>query len=279
MTSSRALFKAFALASGLAIAAAACGSSTATQAPASQGAASQPAASGGAASPSAAADACAGDPITLNIWGGYPEVDAVYKAAGEEFTKLHPNVSFTVFSTDLRGFEQKLTTAIPSGTAGDVVVRTTNFLSRFIDQNLLQPLPEDLNAAITSERLREGSPRGQHLRGQHVGHADLHRRHRHLLQHRHVHRGRDHRPAEVDGRPDRKRVQAGRQGRDQGTRRAPAGASGLPVRAAVSPRSSGSCSSSPARRSSARPPRAPASGSPSTTAPRASSCSRCTSTC
>jgi len=150
MTSSRALFKAFALASSLAIAVAACGSGSTTPAPASQGAASQPAASGGAASPSAAADACAGDPITLNVWGGYPEVDAVYKAAGEEFTKLHPNVSFTVFSTDLRGFEQKLTTAIPSGTAGDVVVRTTNFLSRFIDQNLLQPLPEDLNAAITA---------------------------------------------------------------------------------------------------------------------------------
>jgi multiple sugar transport system substrate-binding protein len=148
MTSSRALFKAFALASGLAIAAAACGSSTATQPPASQGAASQPAASGGASAP--AADACAGDPITLNIWGGYPEVDAVYKAAGEEFTKLHPNVSFTVFSTDLRGFEQKLTTAIPSGTAGDVIVRTTNFLSRFIDQDLLQPLPEDLKTAITA---------------------------------------------------------------------------------------------------------------------------------
>ena len=97
-----------------------------------------------------AADACGTDPITLNIWGGYPELDAVYKAAGEAFTALHPNVSFTVFSTDLRGFEQKLTTAIPSGTAGDVVVRTTNFLARFIDEDLLMPLPADLNTAITA---------------------------------------------------------------------------------------------------------------------------------
>ena len=52
-------------------------------------------------------------PITLNIWGGYPEIDAVYKKAGEAYTALHPNVTFTVFSTDLRGFEQKLTTALP----------------------------------------------------------------------------------------------------------------------------------------------------------------------
>jgi multiple sugar transport system substrate-binding protein len=132
----------------LAIVVGAC-SSTATNAPASAapGESQAPAES---QAPSAAADPCGTEPITLNIWGGYPEVDPVYKAAGEEFTKLHPNVSFTVFSTDLRGFEQKLTTAIPSGTAGDVVVRTTNFLARFIDEDLLQPLPEDLKTAITT---------------------------------------------------------------------------------------------------------------------------------
>jgi multiple sugar transport system substrate-binding protein len=98
----------------------------------------------------AAANACGTNPVTLNIWGGYPEIDPVYKAAGEAFTKLHPNVSFTVFSTDLRGFEQKLTTALPSNTAGEVVVRTTNFLARFIDQGLLLPLPADLKTAVTA---------------------------------------------------------------------------------------------------------------------------------
>ena len=95
------------------------------------------------------ADACGTDPITLDIWGGYPEVDEVYKQAGAAFKETHPNVDFTVFSTDLRGFEQKLTTALPSKTAGDVVVRTTNFLARFIDEGLLQPVPDDLKAAIT----------------------------------------------------------------------------------------------------------------------------------
>ena len=50
-----------------------------------------------------------------------------------------PERDFTVFSTDLRGFEQKLTTALPSKTAGEVVIRTTNFLARFIDQGLLAP--------------------------------------------------------------------------------------------------------------------------------------------
>jgi multiple sugar transport system substrate-binding protein len=147
MTSSRALIKAITLLSGLAIVVGACGTGAATQAPASQA----PVASAGSAPPAseAAANACGTDPITLNVWGGYPEVDPVYKAAGDAFKATHPNVDFTVFSTDLRGFEQKLTTALPSKTAGEVVIRTTNFLARFIDEGLLAPLPDDLKAAVT----------------------------------------------------------------------------------------------------------------------------------
>jgi multiple sugar transport system substrate-binding protein len=151
---SRTSVKAFTLAAALAIVVGACGGSTATNAPASVAPASVAPASVAPASVAPASPVavnnCGTDPVTLNVWGGYPEIDPVYKAAGEAFTKTHPNVSFTVFSTDLRGFETKLTTALPSGTAGDVVVRTTNFLSRFIDQNLLAPLPDDLTAAVTT---------------------------------------------------------------------------------------------------------------------------------
>ena len=134
----------FALASTLALVVGACGGSTATQTPAGT------TAPGASPTEAAAVDPCGTEPITLNVWGGYPEVDEVYKQAGAAFTAAHPNVSFTIFSTDLRGFEQKLTTAIPSNTAGDVVVRTTNFLARFIDEALLMPLPDDLKRAITT---------------------------------------------------------------------------------------------------------------------------------
>ncbi len=141
---SRASIKALALGASLALGAAACGGAAAPSASTGGGAGSPAASAGGGT-----ANACGTAPITLNVWGGYPENDPVYKSAGEAFTKTHPNVSFTVFSTDLRGFEQKLTTAIPSGTAGDVIVRTTNFLARFIDQGLLQPVPDDIKAAVT----------------------------------------------------------------------------------------------------------------------------------
>lgn len=147
MTEPRAVRKALALVSTFAIIIGAC-SSAATPSPTAAPAESS-GASAGAASPSAAANACGDAPVTLNVWGGYPENDPVWKLAGENFKKTHPNVDFTVFSTDLRGFEQKLTTALPSNTAGDVVIRTTNFLARFIDQNLLAPLPADLKTAVT----------------------------------------------------------------------------------------------------------------------------------
>ena len=148
MKQSTAWKRVFALSAALGLAIGACGPA-ATSSPSSP-AASAPTGSGpaGSVAPSPVANACGDADITLNIWGGYPEMDPVYKKAGEAYTALHPNVSFTVFSTDLRGFEQKLTTALPSNTAGDVVIRTSNFLARFIDQGLLAPVPDEIQAFI-----------------------------------------------------------------------------------------------------------------------------------
>jgi multiple sugar transport system substrate-binding protein len=117
----------------------------------SPGVAAPLAGSAGDATYQQASDACGTDPITLDVWGGYAEMEAVYSKAGEAFTALHPNVSFTIYESagDLRGFETKLVTALPTNTAGDVIVRTTNFLARFIDGGLFQPLPDDLEAAVT----------------------------------------------------------------------------------------------------------------------------------
>jgi multiple sugar transport system substrate-binding protein len=152
MKQSVGLKKGLALVTALGLALGAC-SPGATASPNAGG--SPGATSGGGASPSASTavtNACGDAAITLNVWGGYPELDAVYKKAGEAYKALHPNVDFTIFSTDLRGFEQKLTTALPSNTAGDVVVRTSNFLARFIDQGLLAPVPDDLLATIIPDR-------------------------------------------------------------------------------------------------------------------------------
>lgn len=141
-----------AMISVLAIVVGACGGGAVSPAPTTA-----PTAAGGSSAPAPSSSAAVANPcgdaaVTLNVWGGYPELDPVYKKAGEAYKALHPNVDFTVFSTDLRGFEQKLTTALPSNTAGDVVVRTSNFLARFIDQGLLAPVPADLLASVSTDR-------------------------------------------------------------------------------------------------------------------------------
>ena len=80
MTSSRTMTRTLALASAFVLVVAACGSGTASQAPAATaGASADPGASQGA---SPEANACGTEPLTLNVWGGYPEVDEVYKQAG-----------------------------------------------------------------------------------------------------------------------------------------------------------------------------------------------------
>ena len=224
-------------------------------------------------------NACGDAPVTLNIWGGYPEMDAVYKKAGEAYKALHPNVDFTVFSTDLRGFEQKLTTALPSNTAGDVVVRTTNFLARFIDQGLLAPIPDDIKSTVKARRrTRTRSSRTPPTRTRSCGVPIFIGRHRALLQQGHVRRGRASRPRRrrwTSSWADAKKL--AKSSTPAATSPAPASASGSAARAAASPRSSGSCCSSTGMSSSERD-RRPASGPPTTTAPRASSSSRSTST-
>ena len=220
--------KGLALFAALGLAIGACGPA-ATSSPSSPAATSGGASPGGASAPaeSAMANACGDAPVTLNIWGGYPEMDPVYKKAGEAYKALHPNVDFTVFSTDLRGFEQKLTTALPSKTAGDVVVRTTNFLARFIDQDLLAPVPDDLaGVRSTSGPLRPDRRHGRELQGQRRGRPDVLVRHGALLQHRHAGRGRPVRSSDLDG-PDLGLREEARQGRRQrATSPGPASASG-----------------------------------------------------
>src|SRR6266446_4801307 len=56
---------------------------------------------------------------TLTIWTGFPECAPFYQACADAYTKAHPVVKFTVFSTSLREIEQKLSAAVPTGTGPD----------------------------------------------------------------------------------------------------------------------------------------------------------------
>jgi multiple sugar transport system substrate-binding protein len=136
----------------LAIVVGACAGGTVTAAPSAAPATSGASGAPAPSSSAVAANPCGTNPVTLNVWGGFPEMDAVYKKAGEAYKALHSNVDVSTFSAggDLRGFEQKLTTALPSKTAGDIIVYGADWLSRFIDQNIFVPLPSDMEALVNS---------------------------------------------------------------------------------------------------------------------------------
>jgi multiple sugar transport system substrate-binding protein len=82
---------------------------------------------------------------TLAIWTGFPELQPFYQAVGDAYTKLHPEVKLTYFSTSLREMEQKLSAAVPTGTGPDIYDIGTNISINFIDSGFIEPNPGDVD--------------------------------------------------------------------------------------------------------------------------------------
>ena len=102
----------------------------------------------GAVASAAAATAEAAD-ITLSVWTGYPELVPWYQAAGEAYTKAH-GTKVTVFSTTLREHEQKLSTALPTGTGPDMFDVGVILSIKLIEAELLKPNPPAVDQQLKS---------------------------------------------------------------------------------------------------------------------------------
>jgi multiple sugar transport system substrate-binding protein len=87
---------------------------------------------------------------TLAIWTGFPELQPFYQAVADSYSKLHPNVKFTIFATSLRECEQKLSAAVPTGTGPDLFDIGTNISVNFIEAGLLDPNPPDIDRYLQS---------------------------------------------------------------------------------------------------------------------------------
>jgi multiple sugar transport system substrate-binding protein len=83
-------------------------------------------------------------PVELNIWGGYPEMDPLYKKVAEEFKQTHPNVTVNVTSYPLRDYEKKLAAALPSDSGPDILHGGPSSLGRYLDADMLVPAPKEL---------------------------------------------------------------------------------------------------------------------------------------
>lgn len=90
-------------------------------------------------------------PVVLNIWGGYPEMDPLYKKVAEEYKKDHPNVTVNVLSMNLRDYEKKLAAALPSDSGPDIFHLDITLLARFIDAGLIAPVPDQLATFVKSK--------------------------------------------------------------------------------------------------------------------------------
>lgn len=88
--------------------------------------------------------------VKLTLWGGYPEMAPFYKKVIEEYTKEHPNVEISFLTHPLREHEQKLSAAIPSNTAADIVETSSYVMRKFIDAGFLDPNPQDVDKFLKS---------------------------------------------------------------------------------------------------------------------------------
>ena len=52
-------------------------------------------------------------PVTLSIWTGFPEIEAFYKKAAEEYAKKNPGFKLETLSSQLREMEQKIAAVDP----------------------------------------------------------------------------------------------------------------------------------------------------------------------
>jgi ABC-type sugar transport system, periplasmic component len=89
---------------------------TASASPAQSSAASQP----NEAQSSAATTSTSNQPVSIHIYQSKYEIDAALKAACDEYTKLHPNVTFNVESTNSNDFQTELKAMFSGGTAPDI---------------------------------------------------------------------------------------------------------------------------------------------------------------
>lgn len=88
--------------------------------------------------------------IQVSVWSGYPEMEAFYNYVAADYMAENPNVEITVLTQPLREYERRLTLALPSGTAADIIEISFSFIGRFVQAGLIPPLPERASEFVRS---------------------------------------------------------------------------------------------------------------------------------
>mgnify|MGYP002476525558 CR=1 FL=1 len=85
-------------------------------------------------------------------WQAYPEVNNVYTEYAKQYMAEHPEAKITLTLFTARAFDDKLNTAMPAGTGGDILEGWDGQLWPYISAGMIVKLPPDA-AAVLENRL------------------------------------------------------------------------------------------------------------------------------
>ncbi|HUV08167.1 MAG TPA: extracellular solute-binding protein, partial [Spirochaetia bacterium] len=80
----------------------------------------------------------------VTFWQAYPEVNNVYQGYADEYMKEHPEAKVTLTLFTARAFGDKLNTAMPAGTAGDILESYDGEVWPYISGGLIAKMPDDV---------------------------------------------------------------------------------------------------------------------------------------
>lgn len=83
------------------------------------------------------------DPVELQVWTRFPEMEKLLKDLGSAYTQQHPNVKVTVTLFPQRALDEKLAVALPAGQAGDIIEIDTISVFQYYINGQIEPVPQD----------------------------------------------------------------------------------------------------------------------------------------
>jgi len=80
----------------------------------------------------------------ITFWQAYPAVHESYQEYAKEYMAEHPEAKITLSLFTARAFGDKLNTALPAGTAGDILEDWDGSMWAYISAGLMADLPDDM---------------------------------------------------------------------------------------------------------------------------------------
>lgn len=94
--------------------------------------------------------AMAAEPIEISLWGGFPEIEPVYRQVADAYKEKHPNVTIKILTSSVREFEQKLSATIPADTAACILEVSPYPMQKFLAAGLIPPVPANVVEFMTA---------------------------------------------------------------------------------------------------------------------------------